>query len=343
MSRLNQYPARHYYFTKMEYFRAELHQRSYYLASPLSFNDPYDCDLRVLSDRIATLTVNELKALRDNSNADFFGLKRADAVRAVMNRIDEGWTYGVGPASTCANISHVVNERMKMCMGDLDTLGKVKDIEEYRSRLRDWLSGFLSGVGVKCLTNTYRSAPMWAHYGGNHRDVCIGVYDVNHLFLRWRYNVSHFPVRYVSSVRDSILIVSLRRLIQDFMTVKFAEWSYEQESRVVSFRGNGFIPFRSTSVREIILGLHWFHLPTGEAGQERLRNRREFVEALFAFRRLQGSKRCTIFLAKAPKGGRGIERDQIPNNRLSFLLSASGRFIGDDDAREYILGNGVVG
>src|SRR4051812_14974538 len=96
-------PAVMFYFTRTERFSNELAQRGYWLSSPSLFNDPLDCDFRVLRNYLRSLTPKDQENLRiqciNENNLD----RRDKGARLLRKKLDEGHTFGVGPHSTYAN------------------------------------------------------------------------------------------------------------------------------------------------------------------------------------------------------------------------------------------------
>ena len=338
-ARLRQHPAEHYYFTKTHYLRLELEQRGYFLATPSAFNDPFDCDLRVLIRRIAEVSDADLAVLKERIASQARAEKTSQVASALVRKVEAGITFGPTPRTAATNFALETSSAVERRLDDLAQLSRTEDVGAFRSAAIDWLTELAPSIGIKCFTSreNWASGPMWAHYGGNHSHVCVGVYSPETLFAGWRYNVGHYSVDYTEQPIQISEAFSLKSLLQQFLTTKFLEWGYEHESRIISFRAQGYLRFRASSLREIILGPKWFDLPGSDSESTILKTRREFIELVYKFRKLQGLKKLRIYLTAIPAGGRYVERFEVPPGRLSFLLNAASQFRRSDMAFKYVL------
>lgn len=113
--------------------------------------------------------------------------------------------------------------------------------------------------GLLCFSRAWRDPLLWAHYGEQHRGLCLG-FDVAMKHLK--------SVRYVKGLRkiDVVSPSTTQATVDRFLTrlryTKFDGWKYENEVRqLVSLRslkpqlGLYFLPFSKDLVlREVILG-----------------------------------------------------------------------------------------
>lgn len=109
----------------------------------------------------------------------------------------------------------------------------------------------LQGVGIYCLTETYKNILMWSHYAKSHRGICIE-FDVARgiktfgLFRKVRYDEPMPTLDYPDSTPHAILSPILR---------KSNEWSYEEEWRVaILSASHQYIDFPPDAVTAIIFG-----------------------------------------------------------------------------------------
>ena len=149
--------------------------------------------------------------------------------------------------------------------------------------------------------------------------------------------MGHFEIDYVDKMDAPTEMIHLRGLIQKFMTTKFKEWGYEDESRIISFKKSGYIPFRCSSLREIIFGAKWFDSPKEELLFEDRNSKLELMESIFDLRRIQGIKKCKVFLSYVERGSRHVCRSEVPCNRLSRIVGAISRGLDSERAYRYIL------
>jgi len=115
--------------------------------------------------------------------------------------------------------------------------------------------------GLICLSETWRSPVMWAHYGDRHAGVALG-FDVP--------EIAAHPVDYAGKKLKDLLgdKPSLGDLNQEtlmkLMSTKAKDWAYERERRVFETlktapcdaAGNRFLPFNDDylALREVLVG-----------------------------------------------------------------------------------------
>ena len=92
-------------------------------------------------------------------------------------------------------------------------------------------------TGFCCLTDTYQSLPMWAHYADNHKGCCL-IFD----FSKYSSQKSHedrFPFHCIKEIEYQ---ADPRKYNMDhiwhFYAYKSCEWEYEHEWRAVMFDKN---------------------------------------------------------------------------------------------------------
>jgi hypothetical protein len=117
--------------------------------------------------------------------------------------------------------------------------------------------------GLICMSRTWQSPVMWAHYGDKHKGVCLGFDVVDTAPIEVQYTSDRLTHLLGENPTLSDLDINA---IQELMTTKYQDWSYEREWRfVVSFKseavvkgadGKHFLPFddRVLVLREVILG-----------------------------------------------------------------------------------------
>jgi hypothetical protein len=170
--------------------------------------------------------------------------------------------------------------------------------------------------------------------------VCIGVYEPELLIKKWQYNVGYFQVEYRNNKIITEPVISLRNLIQQFMTLKFKAWEYEEESRILSFRGAGYLRWRSSAVREVILGDQWFYRGANTSSEEAAKYRTSFIETILKLRKYQQNKRLTLYIALADPQAPLISRREITDQEITALLGAASRCSSNYEAIAYIEGRG---
>lgn len=328
-----------YYFTQNVRFQNEIEKHGFYFSSPLSFNDPLDCDFRILHEYLGALSHSELNDLREGCFEEIHQKKIEQGKQRALKLIDQGWTFGVDHRSTSRNFSQSIMSHANSHIDKLANISKDTTTEDFRNVLIQWTDEIISSMGVKCFTKRWNNILLWAHYGNSHKGVCVGVYKPEHLIKRWHYNVGHFNIKYVQRKEIKANINSLRQLIIKFMTMKFQDWEYEEESRILSFKGGGILPFRCSSIREVILGDRWFFIPPNCSEEETVRITRErkcFIDSLMRIRRKQANKKLKIYIAEATPYISKIQRHEIYDNENYLLLNAAQWSKNNKQAFSYI-------
>ena len=115
--------------------------------------------------------------------------------------------------------------------------------------------------GMVCFTDNWRSPVMWAHYAEKHNGLCMG-FDlpddpgiVN--------EVHYQPDRLRNMLDSSKRLYGVdTKMIEQVLTTKYKDWSYEREYRVFKEledrepNGKYYLPFGPNLVlREVILGV----------------------------------------------------------------------------------------
>jgi len=89
-----------------------------------------------------------------------------------------------------------------------------------------------SKVGLFCLSLRYDSLPMWAHYAGNAAGLVVEFVDLDRIFQGDNTGVLSQP-RAVRYERDRLSVTFETDSHESLFFAKFADWSYEQEVRIV--------------------------------------------------------------------------------------------------------------
>jgi hypothetical protein len=317
-------PAAHYYFTKNAYLSAELAAKSLYFGSPLNFNDPLDCDFTVVDRYLDSLSHAELERLRRGTINEVFRVKVGASRGDLGARLDhhEQGRRGYYPAGA----PQYLDSLARAAEGSTDT---------FRAAFRMWVGETLRSMGIKCFTQRWDHDLMWAHYGSGHRGVCVGVYEAEHLLRGWRYNVGFLKVRYVNQKKIAPSTPSLRKLVREFMSLKFEKWSYEQEGRLLSFRGGGMLRARPSGIREVILGSKWFDLPCANP-EAAVTERSALIEQVLAHRRLQPATKLKIYIAATDPETSAFNRQEVPDEVAELLRNYSSWAKSAEEALKYL-------
>ena len=89
-------------------------------------------------------------------------------------------------------------------------------------------------TGFCCLTDTYESLPMWAHYANNHTGCCL-IFDFSK-YPNQKTEEDRFPFHHMKKVeyRENLPTYNMGRQWHDYF-YKSNEWQYEHEWRAIMF------------------------------------------------------------------------------------------------------------
>ena len=89
-------------------------------------------------------------------------------------------------------------------------------------------------TGFCCLTDTYQSLPMWAHYANNHTGCCL-VFDFSK-YPNQKTEENNFPFHHMKKIeyKENLPTYNMDRLWHDY-SYKSNEWQYEHEWRAIMF------------------------------------------------------------------------------------------------------------
>ncbi len=187
-----------------------------YLASPVSFNDPFDClpdfDLRSsVEDRVA---MNERALIRLKPH--------------------------LSPEERAAEARHWAENPVVDLDGD-DARLTMQEMHDKHVREQ---------IGVYCVCECADSLLRWSHYGGSHSGAC---FEFDSIVMPFNiaqdvdYSPSRDPVRRATETEE--------RSIQKALLTKFEGWRYEHEWRVVEYeQGPGTYEIPSQALTGIVLG-----------------------------------------------------------------------------------------
>ena len=190
-----------------------------FFASPKSFNDPFDCRIKIRYDL----------------------MPEDEILRHHIEHLKETHPYLRGKRRK----QRAKQQARKSPWRDPDKIGKLQELMQY---LID------TEFGVFSLTENRESLIMWAHYASSHQGFCVG-FDVYKLGM-CMHEISR--IRRVEYVREYLRVLPDYRGKEDLeivLTTKGIQWIHEQEWRVVLLDGtNKAIPLPEGTVKEVILG-----------------------------------------------------------------------------------------
>lgn len=139
-----------------------------------------------------------------------------------------------------------LNELIEGICNSMNLPSSFKD-ETLRSYDLNWLSNLYKqqtekvskDLGIFSLTQNWKNALMWSHYGDSHRGVCIG-FDKEHNFFKDYVSENKAYLKFTKKVEYSLLRTEIalelgkKPLTYDAYLTKSLDWKYEEEIRVIS-------------------------------------------------------------------------------------------------------------
>lgn len=111
-----------------------------------------------------------------------------------------------------------------------------KEIEKHR-QLEEQFKALFSVLRFACFSKEMDNNPMWAHYGDNHKGVCLNFRflsksDITHTLLHDKFFLRTYPVNYNLNYGQINDLEDLDSAIKILFT-KHPSWSYEKEVRFI--------------------------------------------------------------------------------------------------------------
>lgn len=193
-----------------------------YFASPLDFNDPFDCAAH--EHMFETLNPQSLEFLAN-----------------------------IHPQVSSENITPENTERL------IEAIQLHPEIQKIIAEQKDVLPKFLNETGILCLSSCNDSILMWSHYANYHKGFCIGfknnigvqenlIREVSYSQAR---NNDFIPLYLFSQITTTEEAID--NLFKIFIFTKYIDWKYEQEWRIIGEKGIAIYP--QDCIDSIIFGL----------------------------------------------------------------------------------------
>jgi len=194
-----------------------------YFASPLDFNDPFDC----------------------RAHEYTFGNFSAEGLKLMASLHPKVSPEAINRENT-ARLIEALKEHPK--------------IKQIGAEQQNELNQFNKDIGVLALSACNDSILMWSHYANYHKGFCIGfknnlgldencVMEVSYTKNRNNDLVLQYLASQTMSPEDNH-----KRLIKEFICTKYSDWEYEQEWRIMGSKGIAIYP--PSCVDRIIFGLN---------------------------------------------------------------------------------------
>jgi hypothetical protein len=216
--------------------RENLKTDTVWMASPDSYNDPYDCSFKVAEEHVVTA----LKKSLLTEFAKIYNLQSEDAIEQIAKAISSAADPLMFLAAHIAEVNGITPGNNPQQMAEFVSLIAPKMIGDTVGVLRQWRKV----IKVCSFSAVNDSILMWGHYAQDHKGFCVE-YDLeslepDHPLRRMLYPVIYSPQLYDLTTFAQKLVGPNR---QDFnpsspllgVLHKFDGWKYEEEWRVISF------------------------------------------------------------------------------------------------------------
>ena len=131
-------------------------------------------------------------------------------------------------------------------------------------RLQEALLKQLSTFGVLCFSRTWTNTLLWSHYADKHKGICLG-FELPPSVPAYKPDYVSEPEAFDAALEGVIAgedIATFERLVKKILLLKYREWSYEDEIRLMTSldKRDGPYAFKSfgeeqLTLCEVMLGL----------------------------------------------------------------------------------------
>lgn len=193
-----------------------LKSNAVYFASPLQFNDPYDC---AITASFSEMTDEELEMVKNSSHFVGTGIPTEAQLQLRMT-----------PKGELKQMLSRVLEKVVV----------------------DQKESFLKTNGICCFTERNNDLLMWSHYGGRCKGWCLEFRTDQEPFnkLRKVKYVDSMPVIRAGHLIDDR---GLEQILDLFCT-KSKSWEYEQEWRAIHRNAGTLFSYKSEALKAIYFG-----------------------------------------------------------------------------------------
>lgn len=218
-----------------EYSRLNLRTDTVWMASPESYNDPYDCSFMCSEEKV----VAELKKSLIPKFGEVYKLGADDTIKLIEQAVSKGIDPLTFLAQHIAEVNGVTPGNNPQRMAEFFSLMAPKMISDTVGVLRQ----FRNVTKICSLSAVSDSILMWGHYAEAHKGFCVE-YDLEalepcHSLRRKLYPVIYSPQLYDLTSFAQKLVSPNRQEFNPSSPLlgflhKFDGWEYEQEWRIVS-------------------------------------------------------------------------------------------------------------
>jgi Protein of unknown function (DUF2971) len=196
-----------------------------WLSKPQSFNDPYDCDIRIERERFSDEDLAQLAPVWRERVQQLYGMSNSDFDSRYVDNGRPNAEFGRALENAATTVFDTERRKMRC------------------------------EFGVACFSAKCDDLLMWSHYADGHRGICLEFDASFHPFstaLRVRYSnsipyisVAHMLLRGYDQQNPALL---------PMITTKATCWSYEEEWRVFHPQGGIEYPYPVNALIGVYLG-----------------------------------------------------------------------------------------
>lgn len=195
-----------------------LQKKYIFMASPVDFNDPFDCKIPL-----------DFESIAENSNLQFQF------------------------ASKLATTAMIANEKKLDFFEKIIQSGTLKDKDILNRLEQEQVKKLVQDMGVLSLTKESSNLLLWSHYANSHKGFCIG-YDTKRLLHDLEYPTLG-PVNYCNIYPIVSAADENEKITYTQLFYKSIDWYYENEYRYVKpYWSNKKCSISANTINEIYLG-----------------------------------------------------------------------------------------
>lgn len=205
-----------------------LTERKIYFATPLEFNDPFDCKI-----------IQRYDLLKDK--------QKKIKLEEILKYDNPGWS------------SNKIKVRAQRMLKE-----NKYDINFLMREGEPSLKSVLSQIGIFCLAGNKSNILLWSHYSNSHKGFCVGfnkeelIKNIKEEWMKIKNppisNDIKYQIDYPQIIPDSL--INVKDFVEKPLFTKSIVWSYEEEFRIVLLTtGSTTFVFNQHVVKEVTLGL----------------------------------------------------------------------------------------
>jgi hypothetical protein len=232
-----------------------LNDMKIYFASPLVFNDPFDCDLACIGfgdnhrrrEKIEEY-ISDLEILLRQviQKTKYYEIKLID--QQSDEKAFRQYYYNDFAEPFFNLIKNLFNELKKL--RNIPSENIEQALKEFWAAKKEII---MKQYGIICFSKSNINILLWSHYADSHKGVCLEFDSDERPIKGWK-NFKYHPVSYSDERKIDVFETGFEKAFLDLLTIKSKDWAYEEEYRLVTIKGPGYQNCRMASLTGIILG-----------------------------------------------------------------------------------------